>query len=141
MNRDKRCIRQAGHTLDQVDRPGLQSRVLTTKPGRGGRLVAADNGVERTIEAHEQHRELERLLAAFEAMLAVLQARDRGGVTADDAGQNRVGDTDPGGCGKGCFGNDDTVVDVTLRMGDRGGAHSWYHDLLVQFVNGFIALT
>src|SRR5215208_4798328 len=107
------------------------------QPGRGSHLVAAHNGVERTIEAHEQQRELERLLTALEAMLAVLQARDRGGMTADDPRQNRVSDADPGGRGKSGFGNDESVVGVRLRMRSGGGAHGRYCVMLVQFVNSF----
>src|SRR5438552_216673 len=65
-------IDEPRHRLDLLDRTAVKRAVAVPEPGARNVFIAAGDRIERTEEANEQRRELERLGAALEREFAFL---------------------------------------------------------------------
>src|ERR1039458_5183814 len=108
-------IHESWNGLDQSKRLGIEHGVPVLEPRARHRIVAADNGIERTVEAHEQDRELERLLSALERVIAAAHAGNGCLRYTDHGREQLVGQAELGRGPERRLGEDGGLVDRGCR--------------------------
>ena len=79
---------------NQIDRPAIEPLVLAVEPLACGLLIA-DDGVQRSVHAHEEQGELPFLAPVIELVVAVVEASYRGRADAQDLGEQGARDAQP----------------------------------------------
>src|SRR5262249_34987824 len=83
-------IHKPRHRLDQLNRSAVERCVRIGQPFCRNLVVSSGQSVQRAVEANEEHRQLEGLLAGLQGVFTLFHSRNCRIGDANDAGENPV---------------------------------------------------